>query len=240
MSALEILILDCNEFTALTVNSIRKNMPRAKYKIVKPGASKIGTALINATGPTLVVTGGIVLDIKHGDLPSEDKIKQYAICLSREGVYSDHPKHSETYKLINSKISKGVMDLSIFIINPDKWYEIPNTDSGILGRKKCLYMPRYINHKSDVLVKDCIGGYEAFKYGMAGETAAAYNYLPNLLSGKATPIETFAYCFDKLDEYKEGLPEDAYNTVTSLAAKTTKRISKMRKELFDLSMRKII
>lgn len=236
MSALEILVLDCNDFTALTVNSIKKNMPRTKYKVVKCGKSKVGTALSNITGITLVVTGGLVLNIRQGDLPPENKLKNYALCLSREGVYVDHPKHSLSYSLIDSPINKGFVDLSIFVINPDKWYEIPTKDSGILSDKKCLYMPRYINHKHDVLIKDCIGSYEAFKYGLAGETAAVYNYLPCLLSGKATPIETFAYCFDKLEEYKMGLPSKAEKVVTTFANKTRKRISKVRKGLFDLSI----
>lgn len=235
MSALEILILECNDLTALTVNSIKKNMPRAKYRVIPSKTqNKVGTALANATGLSLVVTSGLVLNIKQGDLPPDSKLSQYALALSREGVYVDHPKHSQSYALINSPINKGFVDLSIFIINPDKWYELPTKDSGILGDKKCLYMPRYINHKSDPILDSCIGSYEAFKYGMAGETAAVYNYLPHLLSGKATPIETFAYCFDKLADYVEGLPEHRKTQVLKLAEKTRIRASKLRKALVEL------
>ena len=234
MSDLEILILECNDLTALTVNSIKKNMPRAKYRVIPVGKSKVGTALANATGLSLVVTSGLVLNIKQGDLPPESKLKDYAIALSREGVYVDHPKHSQSYKLINSPINKGFVDLSIFLLNPEKWYEVPNKDSGILGDKRCLYMPRYINHKSDPILDSCIGSYEAFKYGMAGESAAVYNYLPNLLSGKATPVETFAYCFDKLAEYVEDLPEYRKKAILKLANKTRIRVGKLRKGLVDL------
>ena len=95
-------------------------------------------------------------------------------------------------------------------------------------------MPRYINHKSDPILDSCIGSYEAFKYGMAGETAAVYNYLPHLLSGKATPIETFAYCFDKLADYVDGLPEHRKTQVLKLAEKTRIRASKLRKALVEL------
>ena len=91
MSALEILVLESNDLTSLTVNSIRKNMPRAKYKVVKCGASKVRTALAHATDTTLVVTSGLVLNIRQGDLPPDSKLKQYAISVSREGVYVDHP-----------------------------------------------------------------------------------------------------------------------------------------------------
>lgn len=236
MSALEILVLECNDLTSLTVNSIRKNMPRAKYKVVKCGASKVGTSLAHATDTTLVVTSGLVLNIRQGDLPPDSKLKQYAISVSREGVYVDHPKHGKVYELINSPITKGFVDLSIFVINPDSWYEMPKTDAGIFKDKKCLYMPRYINHKHDVIIKDCIGGYEAFKYGMAGETAAVYNYIPHLLSGEATPIETIAYCFDKLEEYSGGLSPEAKARVCKLAKKTKVRVGKMRKGLFELSL----
>lgn len=236
MSDLEILILEANELTALTVNSIKKNMPRAKYKVVKCGASKVGTAVSNCTKPTLVVTSGLVLNIRQGDIPPLEKINNYDICVSRMGVYVDHPKHSTTYSLIDSPLTKGFVDLSIFILNPKNWFEIPQTDSGFLSTKKCLYMPRYINHKHDPLIKDCIGSYEAFRYGLSGESASVYNYLPHLLSGKATPIETFAYCFDKVAEHAEGLPEEYKKKVLNLGNKTRVRVGKMRKALYDLKI----
>lgn len=234
MLSLEILVLDCNELTPITVNSIRKNMPRAKYRVVKVDKSKIGTAVANCDKPTLVVTGGIVLDIKLGDIPPVEKIKQYHMCVSRQGVYVDHPKHAGVYKLIGSPITKGFIDLSIFIINPEKWYEIPNTDSGVLGNKKVLYMPRYFNHKHDPIIKDCIGGHEGFKYGMSGEAAAVLNYIPHLLSGEATPIETMAYCFDKVAKFTDGLSPEAEERIKKLGEKTRIRVGKMRERLYDL------
>lgn len=236
MSNLEILILEANELTPLTVNSIKKNMPRVKYKVVKAGKSKVGTALANCSKPTLVVTSGLVLNIRQGDIPPEEKINEYDICVSRMGVYVDHPKHSTVYSLIDTPMHKGFIDLSIFIINPANWYEIPSSDAGMLKNKKCLYMPRYINHKHDPIVKDCIGSYEAFRYGMSGESAAVYNYIPHLLSGKATPIETFAYCFDKVAEYAEGLPEPLKEKVLNLGNKTKVRVGKMRKRLYELKL----
>lgn len=230
----EILILDTNTLTQLTINSIKKNMPRAKYKVVKCGGSKIGTALAHCSKPTLVVSSGLVLNIRQGDLPGEDKLKDYDICVSRAGVYVDHPKLKGVYSLINSPINKGHIDLSIFIINPARWYEIPSTDKQILASKRTLYMPRYINHKNDVIIKDCVGSYEAFHYGMMGESASVYNYVPHLLSGKATPVETFAYCFDKIEDYVDGLSEHRKNKILKLAQKSKIRISKIRKGIADL------
>lgn len=234
MSDLEILILDCNPLTPITTTSIKKNMPRAKFKVVKCGKSKIGTAVANTTKPTLVVTGGLALNIRQGDIPAYDTLHKYDMCVSRLGVYTDHPRLSEVYNITSNPIGKGHIDLSIFIINPARWYELPNTDAGALRDKKILYMPRYINHKTDTLVKDCIGSYEAFHYGMMGEDASVFNYIPNLLSGSATPIETFAYCFDKLEEYVDELEDEQKQKVLGLASKSKARIATMRKKLANL------
>lgn len=234
MSDLEILILDCNPLTPITVTSIKKNMPRVKYKVVKCGKSKIGTAIAHTTKPTLVVTGGIALNLRQGDIPSQETLERYDICVSRLGVYADHPRLSEVYNITSNPIGKGHIDLSIFIINPTRWYELPDKDSGALRTKKVLYMPRYINHKTDTLVKECIGSYEAFHYGMMGEDASVFNYIPNLLSGEATPVETYAYCFDKLEDYVDALQEPEKTKVLTLAKKSKIRIAKMRKRLADL------
>lgn len=234
MSSLEILVLDCNELTPLTVNSIRKNMPRAKYRVVKPGKSKIGTAVANCERPTIVVSSGAVLNIRHGDVP--EKAKDYHMCVSRQGVYIDHPKHSKVYELIGSPITRGFVDLSVFIINPEKWYEIPDTDAGVMGNKKILYMPRYFNHKQDPIIAECVGGYEALKYGMQGEAAAVLNYTPHLLSGKATPIETVAYCFDKIEEFTYGLDPESKAKIQKLAKKTRQRATRLRRGLYDLKV----
>jgi|SRR5210317_782464 len=234
MSDLEILILDCNPLTPITITSIKKNMPRAKFKVVKCGKSKIGAAVANTTKPTIVVTGGLVLNLRQGDIPSYETLLKYDICVSRLGVYTDHPKLSSVYEITANPITKGHVDLSIFIINPERWYELPNTDAGALRDKKTLYMPRYINHKTDTLVRDCIGSYEAFHYGMMGEDASVFNYIPNLLTGEATPVETFAYCFDKLENYVDELQEPQKTKVLNLAQKSKIRVSKMRKRLSDL------
>jgi len=234
MSALEILILDCNDLLPLTINSIKKNMPRMKYSVVKCGNSKVGTALAYITKPTLVVTSGLVLNIKQGDLPDANLLDKYDICVSRAGVYCDHPKLKNVYELVDSPITKGHIDLSIFILNPTNWNTLVKSDTGLLNGRKILYMPRYVNHKHDVIIKDCVGSYQAFNYGMAGEAAAVLNYLPHLLSGEATPVETYAYCFDKVGEYTEGLSDEAKARVLGLANKTRTRIAKMRKALWQV------
>lgn len=237
MSDLKILILETDHrLTKLTTNSIQKNMPRARYSVVKSGKSKIGTALANITEPTLVVTGGIALNLKHADLPPAETIKKYHICASRSGVYADHHRHAKDYEMIGVSMTKGHIDLSVFIINPDKWYEIPASDVRILNEKKVLYMPRYMNHRTDPLVSTCINTKEAFQYGLAAETAAVLNYVPHLLSGKASVRETYAYAFDKLEEYCEGVDPSLQKNILNLANKSKYRVSKMRKGFSDLEL----
>lgn len=235
MSLQKILILETNELTELTISSIKKNMPRVKYEVVPAGKSKVGTALSNCDGLTLVVNSGVVLNIKHGDLPPIERLNKYHICVSRTGVFVDHKRHAETYSVLESNIGKGHIDLSVFIINPDKWHEIPNTDKRILNEKKVLYMPRYLNHKTDILVPACIGAYEAVKYGIQGESAAIINYVPNIISGKATVSECYAYCFDKLEDYSSNLHPRWRDNISKLASRSKVKISKTRKRLHDLN-----
>jgi hypothetical protein len=237
MSSLKILILETNpKLTKLTVNSIQKNTPRASYEVVRCGKSKIGTALANITEPTLVVTSGLVLNIKHADLPPIETIMKYHICASRSGIYADHKRHAKDYEMIGINMTPGHIDLSVFIINPEKWYEIPSSDVRILNEKKVLYMPRYMNHRTDPLVSTCINCMEAVKYGMGSEHAAVLNYVPHILSGKATVRETYAYAFDRLEEYCEGVDPSIQHNILALAKKSKHRISKVRKGLHDLEL----
>ena len=83
---LKILILETNNLTALTTNSIEMNMPEFQYKIVSHGKSKLATALHNVDDITLVVKSGLVLNIKDTDLPSRDKIMNYDMCICRPRI----------------------------------------------------------------------------------------------------------------------------------------------------------
>ncbi len=237
MSSLKILILETNpNLTQLTINSIQKNTPRAKWSVVKCGKSKIGTALANVTEPTLVVVSGLVLNIRHDDLPPIETIRKYHICASRSGVYSDHKRQAKNYEMIGVNMTPGHIDLSVFIINPEKWYEVPASDARILNEKKVLYMPRYMNHRTDPLISSCINCMEAVKYGMGSEHAAVLNYVPHIISGKATVRETYAYAFDRLEEYCDGIDPSIRDNILRLADKSKHRISKLRKGLHELEL----
>ena len=135
---LKLLILETNNLTRLTTNSIEANMTGYDYKVVTPGESKIGTALKNIDDITLVVKSGLVLNIKEGDLPSREKLKKYHLGVSREAVYADHPSIFKHYELTSRKMHRGMIDLSLFIINPAMWDEIPESDTGLLNNSKLL------------------------------------------------------------------------------------------------------
>lgn len=226
----KILILDVrNGLVPLTVNSIKMNMPDAKYVVVDSGVSKIGTALKNCDDVTLVVKSGLVLNISDKDIPNIDRIKKYHMVCSRDAVFIDNKKWRHQYDQIGKPANAGVMDLSIFMINPEKFDFIPESDSGIMKNLEIGYMPRYMNHKNDVLINKAINAKHLVKYSILGDTAAVLNYLPNIMSGKATVPETFGLCFDKLEPYVDGLNDKYRENILKLSRLTKKRIGNLRK-----------
>ena len=239
LSHLKVLILEKNNLTKLTTNSLDINTPEIEYKVVKKEdctESKIGTALLNTKDITLVVTSGLVLELKDGDFPDIEKLKEYGICVSREGVFTDHKRLNEHYRYVASHITDGVIDLNIFIINPKKWSEIPKLDQRILQNKKKMYIPRYMHHKSDVLfAEDSTAAVDAFHYGVLGEQASVYNYVDCIYKNNINILEIYAYCFDKLIPYIKGVPRKEQNRIKLLANKTKQKIKTMRKKIHDIN-----
>ena len=239
LSHLKVLILEKNNLTKLTTNSLDINTPEIEYKVVKKEdctESKIGTALLNTKDITLVVTSGLVLELKDGDFPDIEKLKEYGICVSREGVFTDHKRLNEHYRYVASHITDGVIDLNIFIINPKKWSEIPKLDQRILQNKKKMYIPRYMHHKRDVLfAEDSTAAVDAFHYGVLGEQASVYNYVDCIYKNNINILEIYAYCFDKLIPYIKGVPRKEQNRIKLLANKTKQKIKTMRKKMHDIN-----
>jgi len=227
----KILVIQCNNLSALTVNSIQQNMPDWSYEVVSYDKGFIRTALKNTDEITLCVKSGVILDIKDGDLPDINKLKNYDIALSREGVFTDDPKNKHVYGLIKSSITKKTMDLSIFIINPSRWIKIPATDAGVLGKVKRLRMPRFMNHKTDIIVARAIGGRCALTYGMLAEEASAFNYTPIFDIGKANGNEMLAYALERALPFTEGLPSIEKQKIEALASATEIRFAKLRRGL---------
>jgi hypothetical protein len=231
---LKILVVECNKLTALTVNSIRHNMPDWEYEVVPYQNGFIQTALLNSEDLCLVVKSGIILDIKDGDLPDRSKLEQYDICVSRDGVFTDSPTSRHIYGLIGCPLNEKAMDLSIFCINPKRWVRIPDSDTGVLSRVKRLRMPRHMNHKCDPIVAKAISAREAINYGMLAEKASALNYIPVFERGKVNGNEMFAYALEKAIPFLDGLPSEEMSTVEAIGRRTEKNVSKLRVRLANI------
>ena len=223
-----------NNYTALTVNSIKQNMPDAEYKVVSVEGGKIPTALKHCKELTMVIMGGIVLNIKEGDLPPIEKLKKHHLAMSREAVFADHSRWRKNYSLIKSRLHEGVVDMSIFIINPEKWKTVPKDDSNFILGKKIMYMPRYMNHRDDPTLGTCMGGSDVLSYGSLGEDASVHNYLTHLYSGEANVRDTFGCCFDKLLPFTEGLEDKERKIVERLGNLTKVRVGKLRQMFIDI------
>jgi len=228
---LRVLVVECNKLTALTVNSIRTNMPDWDYEVVSYQGGFIPTALRHANELCLVVKSGVILDLKDGDLPERELLEKYDICISRDGVFIDNRPNKHIYGLIGSKLNEKAMDLSIFCINPKRWIRIPKTDVGVLAKVKRLRMPRHMNHKCDPIVEKAISAKVAMDYGMLGEQASVMNYIPVYEKGNANGNEMFAYKLEAAIGLTDGMPELAKQKVEAVAAKTLKRVAKLRKGL---------
>lgn len=218
------LVLD-NNFTALTVNSIKKNMPDAVYKVIPMSQNRIQAALENSTEMAMVVVGGIVLNIKEGDLPPQEKLEKYHMAVSRQAVFHNHKKRQHYYSFLKQPLHLGTIDMSMFIINPAMWKD--ESDFSVKD-KKLLYMPRYMNHRDDPIIESCLGGFDIMEYSSLGQSASVLNYLTHLYSGKATPRETWACCFDLLLDYTDNLGDDEKAVVELLGNLTKKRVGKLR------------
>jgi len=230
-----VLIYEENDLTALTVNSIKANMPHWTYKVVPVEKSKIGLALKNITDTTLIVKSGVVLKVKKDDLPSKEKLQEYHMALNRFYVFYDHFRLHASYETkLGKPINANIVDMSVFIINPNMWMDIPKTDVGVFKDKKKLFMPRYMNHRNDILTSDCLSAKDCNGYGVLSEDACALNYVGIILKGYINMSERFAYPFDEINKYTEGLNEKHKQTINKFATMTQGRYDKFRKALHKI------
>mgnify|MGYP003122333493 FL=1 len=236
---LKVLILEDNNLTNLTVNSLKENTPEISYKVIskeEQTESKIGTALLNSKHITLVVSSGIVLELKDTDIPDLDVLEEYDICVSRYAVYMDHDRLKAHYYYVNKKLTDGVIDLSLFIINPKRWRSIPDSDIGILEDVKKLFIPRYMHHKNDILFEEeATSAVDAFNYGVLGEQASVFNYIDCINKDTINILETYGYCFDKLLPYIKGVPRKEQNRIKLLANNTITKIKNTRNKMHLLN-----
>ena len=115
------------------------------------------------------------------------------------------------------------------------WDTPPESDRGVLRDKKLLYMPRRMNHKEDVLFgEEAVATIDGLQYGIDGESAIIHNYIDCIEKDNISVLETYAYNFDKLLPYTDGLSPKYKKRVEYLGNLSKIRISKMRKALSDI------
>jgi len=232
-----VVIYEENDLTPLTVNSIKANMPNWTYKVVPAEKSKVGVALKNISDTSLIVKSGVVLKVKEGDLPSKERLKNYHMALSRFFVFYNHDRLKGAYaNKLEGPINPNIIDMSVFIINPNMWTDIPETDVGIFADKKKLYMPRYMNHRNDILMEECLSARDCNTYGILAESACVLNYVGTILKGSINISERFAYPFDEVNKYTDGLNERHKQTILKFSNMTEGRYDKFRKALYKIKV----
>lgn len=230
---LDYVVLEANGLAPLTINALNQHDPGATITCVPAGESFIGTALQHSTRTTMVLKSGVVWRGSSSDVP--EVAKNYDICCSEYAVFMDNWDFNHIYELKGSRIARGVKDLSMFIINPDLWDYVPDTDKGILRHKRILNMPRYMNHAEDELIADGLPAHQCLYYGVLGVNSLALNYVDCLCDRSASVTETMSYLFDHLTPYVNGLDKNDIHFITKAADKTRARISKLRDGLAEIN-----
>jgi len=228
-----ILVVECDSLTSITENSIKRDMPDWDYKVVSYKDGFIPTALNNIDDITLVVRGGVILNIKEKDLPDRETLEKYHICISKDAVFGDNDIYKNIYNSVGLSSAKNIVDLSIFIINPKKWETIPDSDSKSLQDTKRLRMPRYMNHKTDDLLKDVLTGKTAMDYGMLAEQASVYNYIPIYKKGTVNGNEMMAYALEKVLPFLDDLEKEDKTRISKVALETFDKFYKLRTGLAE-------
>ena len=238
MSRLKIIVVDEeNGLVPITTNSIKQNMPDWEYKVIrKNSAGFLPSGWPHLTETTLCVKSGIALNLKDDDLPSRELLDRNHFIGSRMAVFSDNSLYSPYYEKVASNLHAGVIDLSIFIVNPEKWDFVPEKDSGWMSKISLKHMPRYMNHRSDILLNTTVNARHGLRYGMIGETACGWNYVNHILSGKASVAELYSLCFDKLVPYVDGLSTTHKENVLTLAEKVNQTALRLRKEILKTKL----
>lgn len=230
---LDYLVLETNELAPLTINAINQHDPGATIRCVPAGKSFVGTALKHSTRLTMVLKSGVVWRGSFSDVP--EVAKNYALCASEYAVFANNDKLNHIYALKGSPLALGIKDLSIFVINPELWNDVPETDKGVLKNKRTLNMPRYMNHREDELVADGLASHDCLYYGVLGVNSLALNYVNCLRTRSASVSETLAYLFDHLLPYVNGLDKDDIHFIKKAADKTRSRVGKFRDGLVEIN-----
>ena len=220
MSHPNILILEENDLTAMTLASIKAWAPEAKVSVVASNGqgTRLKSAMQCTKNVTLCLQSGVLLQSELIFMPPMATLERYGICLSRENVFIDHPAQGHIYDLMGLTAHKGVMDTTVFCINPASWPEVPKVDKGALRNVRKLVMPRYMNHKADKAL-EAVSAWGSLQYGMLGHGAAINNYTAHYLRGHATPNEMYAYPLELALPYVDDLSPSIKDRVWRLATR---------------------
>lgn len=214
---LNVLIID-NQYAGITEQSLLEHFPGIDYWIV--GCSNKGvirTALENCGDKiTLVLMGGVVVELREGDLPSIEELSKVHLCAATSGVFMGDKRNEKFYEYVDLSSPPDAIDLNVFIINPKKWKKWPKKDAGALRKKRVTLMPRYMNHKHDDLIDTCVSPFSALEYGMYGLHCAIYNYVHLFDRDKLSVIERYAYRLDRVVEYLDKVSDEVRDRISGL------------------------
>lgn len=228
------VIIETNNLTALTVNSILRHMPGSQITTVPLGDGGIATALSATNNPAFVLRSGVVFRAATHQLPL-DILARNPLSVSESCVFASHPTLAGNYEMLDLPDALNMPDMGVFHIVPELWKSSPPSDNAALPYCKKAWMPRYMNHKTDKLVKELLSAKDALYYGALGVPALALNYVAALEGGDTSPTEQAAYCFDHLVPYKSGLDRADRERLEKNAEKTSTRYAKMRDSFAQLS-----
>lgn len=224
---MEFVVIEFNDLTPLSVNSIKEFNPDAEVTVVPVGPSAVASALSVIEDKALVMKSGVVFRGTERDIPI-DKMNEYPIAISELAVFAGHPSCEHIYEMMNSSLAGGLYDLSIFLLNPKLWDTPPETDTGFLRDIKRLKMPRYMNHREDMAVGKGIPAHICLQYGALGLSALTLNYVECIMKKEASVGETMAYVFDGVEPYMNGLDLKSSLFIEQAADRTRQRVGKIR------------
>jgi len=229
------IVLEKNNLTSLTVNSIRSVDSDADIVCVDPGRSYFETALSNTNELALVLESGVVFRGDWSTMPM-DMIERNPLSISQLYVFSDHPSFAQTYDTVGIRgTAGGIADTSVFIINPSLWVRTPEKDTGVLGYVKKAWMPRYMDHRNDPLVRAGLPAHACMVYNTLGVSAHVLNYVSCLENKDIEVSDTIAYPFDHLLPYVDGLDPNERDYVEHVGNKTKARIGAFRDGMATLN-----
>lgn len=236
----KILILENKDnLSSLTINSIKNNCPGWDYQVLQIEGGRVPTVLNyakeNLQGIYLVVNCGVILKLNKDSLPPTQLLEKHHMIVDKLGVYFGSSLYEEYYKKEKINYSSNLLDLSVFIINTEKFDFIPETDAGFMSKISTRYLPRYMNHKYDPLMDEIVNARHLFKYGVEGEKACVHNYVPLILKGDIPVSLTYSLCFEKLLQHvNEDVPQIYRNNINKIMKRYSNRIETMRTKYYDV------